>query len=94
MPLATINPCYFVTIDTLGTVYRRLQSRTISSLTDGSRTSVDVLVKENDVGLPDFASDDADDCDVAELTRLPAQLVVMPELQTYAHTNIQHCTLC
>jgi len=38
----------------------------------------DLLVKEHDVGFPDFTGDDADDGDVAEFARFPPQLIVVP----------------
>jgi len=45
------------------------------------RANDGILVEEDDVGFPDFAGDDPDDGDAAKLARLPAQLVVLPQLK-------------
>jgi len=50
-----------------------------------------LLVEEDNVRLPDFVGENANDADAAEVSRLPDQLVIIPQLQQHTGRSKPVC---
>jgi len=54
----------------------------------------DVLVKQDDVRLPDFLWHNTNDVDAGEVTWFPLQLIVVPQLHTRRATPASYIIPC